>query len=71
MGAENRGAGRRWATKCARTYPPFGTPFRSCLAVHASPRIGYSAPGIWDLGSLIEGLAHGHGARAAPTRLGR
>ena len=48
-----------------------GTPSWSCLAVHASPRIGHSAPGIWDLGSLIEGLAHGHGARAAPTRLGR
>jgi hypothetical protein len=33
----------------------FGTPSRSCLAVHASPRIGHSAPGIWDVGSLIEG----------------
>jgi len=25
---------------------------RSSLAVHASPRIGHSAPGIWDVGSL-------------------
>jgi hypothetical protein len=28
---------------------------RPCLT-----RIGHSAPGIWNLGSLIEGLAHGH-----------
>ena len=44
--------------------PPFGTPSRSCLTVHAAPRIGHSAPGIWVLGSLIEGLAHGHGGGA-------
>ena len=48
-----------------------GTPSRSCLAVYASPRIGHSAPGIWDLGSLIEGLAPGHGAGPAPHPAGR
>ncbi len=51
---------------CGARDPPFGTPSRSCLAVHASPRFGHSAPGIWALGSLIEGLAHGHGAGLHP-----
>jgi hypothetical protein len=46
-----------------RAVPPFGTPSRSSLAVHASPRIGHSAPGIWDLESLIEDLAHGQEGR--------
>jgi hypothetical protein len=46
-----------------RAEPPFGTPSRSSLAVHASPRIGHSAPGIWDLESLIEDLAHGQEGR--------
>ena len=31
------------------------------------PRICHSAPGIWDLGSLIEGLARVMGAGPAPT----
>jgi hypothetical protein len=41
--------------KRTRAYPPFGTPSRASLAVHASPRIDHAAPGIRDLGSLIEG----------------
>src|SRR5215469_8450376 len=28
------------------------------LAVHAASRIGHSAPGIWDLGPIIEGLSY-------------
>ncbi len=30
MGVENRGAGRRWATKCARTYPPIFAATGAC-----------------------------------------
>jgi hypothetical protein len=46
---EQRAPTRRFARRPGRAWPSM-----------PPPRIGHSAQGIWVLGSLIEGLAHGH-----------